>query len=353
MALAAGALLLVMMTAGPASASPGGTVEVHPAASTVPATVQVSGWCADPRPATTTVSLDGAQVSAASVDTTEGTWGPVTVHLGSGLAVGAHTLTTSCGGSATVAVTAPPAQATLSVTPASARLPVSVTLTGSCPAGTATVGLLVDGYDGGPLPITSSTGRITATTLDFGTDTPLGKHTLSTTCGGSAVFTALATPVPTTTPRPSTSAPRTSAPAPSTTPGTSLVQVPDLVGLTEQQAVHALGDQLQLARVTGTDRRISSQDPAAGATVPAGSVVSVTYAAAPGLLTRSSTAWITAAVVFGLLLVVLVAWAVSATRGGRRPPPGHGGGGGPAGGPAGGPDEPTRELVRVPGDDGA
>jgi hypothetical protein len=273
-----------------------------------------------------------------------------------GTPAGEHAVRTGCGGAGTFTVVAAPAAPTLVVTPARAQLPVTVTVRGTCAPGTTSVRLLVDGYEGGALDVAQATGEIQPITLELGTGTPVGVHRLTTTCGGSATFTALAapataapttpartTPAPTTA-APSTGAPRTTAPSATTSASPALVRVPDLVGLTEQQAVHALGDQLHLAATADTRGRIRAQQPAAGSLVPPGSAVTAEF----GTASPSRVPWVVAGAAAALLVVVLVtAWVLLRRRGGRRPPGPRGRGGSPTG-PSPAPRTPPESLVGGP-----
>jgi hypothetical protein len=133
-------------------------------------------------------------------------------------------------------------------------------------------------------------------------DAASGPRVVTTSCGGRTTLTVRATPAPTTTVPPS---------------GT-LVTVPDLTGLTEAEAVAALGGQLVLANPTGAAGTVVGQDPAAGAQVEPGSPVRIelrTAAVVEPAGERSPVLLVGAGL--GALLL-LVAAAVLARTGLRR-----------------------------------
>ena len=260
-----------------------------------------------------------------------------------GTTVGDHTVRTVCGGAGTFTVVATPAFPGLTVTPNRATPPVTVTVGGTCAPGTTSVQLLRDGTAAGPVDINQATGEIQAITLDLGAATPLGAHRFTTSCGGAATFTAVAAPAP--------ASGTTTAPAPSTSaaqPSTELVLVPDLSGLTEQQAVTALDGRLHLARITGEGGRIRSQRPAAGSLVPAGSAVEVTFGAAARPASGNGVLWVVIGAGAGLLALGTAAWLLLRRDRRRGGPAGRGGPGAPHG-PAPGPVSQDRTLVGPPG----
>jgi hypothetical protein len=230
------AVLLILVAGGllqlggatPGSArSPGGTVTVTPQKIAPGGILTLSGWCArvllpdgslGPPAATTGVVLDAIRLLTVQVDQTTGTWGPATATVPAGTAAGDHTIRSECGGVGTFTAVAAPTAPALTVTPGRASLPVTVTIAGTCAPGTTSVQLFLDGARRAVLDINQAVGEIQSVTVDLGTDTPISTHRFTTSCGGTATFTAVAAPgqVPATTsgPVPGT----TSAPAPGSSP---------------------------------------------------------------------------------------------------------------------------------------
>ena len=211
---------------------------------------------------------------------------------------GVYDVTTSCDGTAPFEVLQPPILPTLGLDPASGEAGDDVSATGTCPLPRDGVTLSFDGVAVSSGGVDPDTG---AFALAFAVlDVDGSSARVTTDCGGQATFTMLfpqapgtpAQPVPGTPARPAPGSPAQpgspadpgtperspETPAPPTrvdTPEGPRVKVPDLTGLTEEEAVAALGDALVLGNPTGRDGRVEGQLPPPGTFVEPASAVAV------------------------------------------------------------------------------
>jgi hypothetical protein len=211
-------------------------------------------------PLSTDLLVDGAVVATAAM--TEGVFTPpLVIDIPADAGPGPHTLTTGCGGTATVEVLAAP---TLDVTPAEAVRGQTVIATGTCPLGAEAVSVVLDDTDVTVVAL-GVDGRLGDVEVRIPDDAAAGVHSVTTSCGGSDTVTV--------------SVPSTPSPDPQPDPD-ELVPVPNLVGLTAGQAATVLDRSGLVLDAPGSGAgRVTGQDPAAGALVPAGSSVGIVLAA--------------------------------------------------------------------------
>lgn len=288
----AGVLIVVLSAVPVAAAAPvlGASLGVDPPRGVVPATVTVAGSCPkeeDPDgsffPTETSLSVAGLDTVTVALDDF-GMFIGFDVDLPADMPPGDVPFTTECGGETSFTVLAAP---TLELVPESARAGADVVATGTCPRGSRPPAVLLEDRTLVTAPLDAVTGEFGPATFTVPDDAGLGPQVVETSCGGRAVLTVL--PPPTS--------------PPTVPPGTTLVQVPDLTGLTEAEAIAALGDQLVLANPTGGDGRVTSQDPPALARVRPGTAVAIVLEAAA---VEPVSAW-TPVELGGIGLVVLLA----------------------------------------------
>ena len=298
------AVLIAVLSAAPAGAAPVPTADlaVSPARGVVPATVQVSGGCPaveDPDgvffPTETALSVGGGGSVSVSLDD-NGRFSGLDVVVPAGTRPGAVPITTDCGGRTSFTVLAAP---TLELEPDSAAAGAEVVATGTCPRRSRPPAVLLEDRTlvTAPLDATGEFGPVTFTVPD---DAGLGPQVVTTSCGGRATLTVL--PAPTT--------------PPTVPPDETLVEVPDLTGLTEAEAIAALGGQLVLANPTGDVGRVARQDPPPFAQVRVGTPVTIVLEAG---VVEPASSWppvVIGSIGLGLLLVLLA--ALAATRAARR-----------------------------------
>jgi hypothetical protein len=319
--LGLGAVLLVLAVSPVPSAGPQAEAAVRqpelvvePSAAVAPTTVQLSGRCdvvtdeyGDWTPETVTISLEPTGASRTQDVAADGSFaGPFPVPAGA--AVGEQTFRTDCDGETPFTVLPAP---TLELSPVSGRVGSEVTASGTCRQAEVErdPDVLLDGTTLVTAVLDDVSGRFGPVTFPVPEGTGLGPQEFTTSCGGSSTFTVVPAPSPPTVP-------------PTTPPGggEELVVVPDLTGLTEQEAIAALGSALALANPTGAEGRVVRQDPPPGSRVPAGTVVTV--ALEPASAERADEPVPTAAIVVGgLVLAGLLVWlgtALHIGRGSRR-----------------------------------
>src|SRR4051794_6656619 len=235
----------------------------------------------------TVLSFDDKPVATVPVDRA-GNFGPVTLTVPD-VPPGAHVVTSSCGARRPFQVLAP-RPPTLNVKPAQGAAGSTVTATGTCPAPAEAVTISFGDAAGRAAPIDPGTGAFGPVALT-GPDLGLGPVTGRSDCGAERGFTGTRTTAPSTpSTTPTAPTPTATTPTPTTptavtpptgtvTPNGVLIPVPDLSGMTEAEAIAALGDQLRLANPTGGAGRISNQLPPPGTLVEPASAVSVVLAA--------------------------------------------------------------------------
>jgi len=260
--------------------------------------LEVSGSCDPPAPSSRSTSqgvqvglLRDGQIVVQAPAVPDG--GPgrftATIQLPQDLAPGAATLASSCGGRAPFAVLAAP---TLVLTPARVAAGDQVSTAGTCPAGTGDrTDVMLTGRRLAGTGIDTSSGRFGPTPITVPAGSRPGRQDVTTSCGGATTLVVLTQPAPTTLPSPTT----TAAPP-------AAVTVPDLTGMTADQAAVVLGGVqgggLVLGEVSGSGPRITGQSPSPGSRVQVGTSVAV-------VLTASGVTH-----AFPVLLVVLPAAAL-------------------------------------------
>ncbi|SFT98195.1 hypothetical protein SAMN05660657_04406 [Geodermatophilus amargosae] len=233
---------------------------VDPPAAVAGSEVTVSGRCSGESdgvdtsfPGATDLSLAGT-VIASDVPVIDEELEQVTVPITAGLADGTYDMASSCG--RTTPVTKPftvLVSPFLSLAPDRVATGEEVTATGTCPVSrvrrSASSVNLALGDDGAFAPATldGATGVLAPVTVSVPADVSPADYRVISSCGGSAPLTILTRGAPTTE-----------------GPPDPLVVVPNLVGLTEQEAVAALHDQLRLAELAGSEERVVRQDPLPG-----------------------------------------------------------------------------------------
>jgi hypothetical protein len=226
------------------------------------------------------------------VDSSTGEFDPVDFDVPA-VGTGGHAVTTDCGGAASFDVLPVGViPATLELDPAQGKLGVDVTATGTCPLDHSDVTLFLDDRtvattDGDP-----ETGEFQVVFPMLGLEGPT--HTVTTSCGATEEFTVLF-PSPSTSrvgpgtgggqgtstaPRGRPNRPRSQLPTPTAidTPQGLRIVVPDLTGLTEDEVITALGDQLTLDQRTGGPGVVTRQLPLPGTLVEPASEVSILLA---------------------------------------------------------------------------
>jgi hypothetical protein len=314
--------LVAGLAAAPARADPLGTISltVTPAAAVTGGTVTVTGSCPQvavpgkPGAFDWPPSTDLSGPFPIGAETLKLIDGSFTVIRRIAAPAGQSTVTTSCGGSAPFTVLPAPI---LTLDPNPAKVGTQVTATGTCPligdviarrlpAVPTPIDLVLTAADGTPTPLGTLTqdpasGSLQAATFPLPADLPAGNYAATTSCRGSIAFVIARPPAPTVTPTP---------PAPR-------VRVPNLIGLTEQQAATTLGGDLTLRGPTGTTR-IVRQDPLPGALVLRGSAVTVELAVPAQVAPAASSTPLVVGIAVLVLLLALLGAAIPRGRRHRR-----------------------------------
>ena len=300
------AVLIAVLSAVPAAAAVPvleASLGVDPPRGVVPVTVDVSGSCPreeDPDgsffPTETTLAVGGLGTVVVPLNEF-GTFTGFDVDLPDDTRPGDVPFTTDCGGETSFTVLAAP---TLELVPDRAATGAEVVAAGTCPRRSRPPAVLLEDRTlvTAPLEATGEFGPATFTVPD---DAEQGRQVVTTSCGGRATLTVLPPP---TSP---------------TDPPDELVQVPDLTGLTEAEAIAALGGQLVLANPSGDVGRVARQDPPPFAQVRPGTPVSIVLEAAALEPASSWPPVVVGGIVLGaLLLLVAAATAARAVRRRRR-----------------------------------
>jgi hypothetical protein len=218
--------------------------------------------------------------------------------------------------------------ATLELDPARGKLGVDVTASGTCPLDHPAVTLFLDDGPVAQKAAAAKTGAFEIVFPMLGVEGPV--HTVTTSCGASEKFTVLF-PAPSTDP--AGAAPRTGGqagvpgvgqrpnrprselptPTPVDTPQGLRIRVPDLTGLTEDEVITALGNQLTLANRTGALGVVTRQLPLPGTLVEPASQVSILLGELELAARESGTSLFPLAV-----LVLLVGALIGAILSGER-----------------------------------
>jgi hypothetical protein len=284
------------------------TLTLSPTSGRAGTEVTASGTCPGDVSSGPDIYFDDQLVTTGSLETT-GEFDSATFTVPD-VAPGAdHLVTTSCEGRAPFEVLPPPeVPATLKLDPVSGQVNDDVTATGTCPTsseaatlhfGDETVGSAdvdpetgafgplafpVPAVDAGRIPVTADChveGEPVAVTftvvLPPGQGGP-SKPGTTTDPGTPTDTSSPASPGPTegpTTGSGPTEAGSPTPPAQVSTPGGTRIVVPDLTGMSEDEAIAALGGLLVLANPTGADGRVQRQVPPPGTLVEPASAVSV------------------------------------------------------------------------------
>jgi hypothetical protein len=300
------------------------TLELDPASGQVGDRVSATGTC-PVSSGSVEIFFAGEPVGSATVDSTTGEFGSVDVDVPA-VEPGGHAVTTDCGGTASFDVlpvgTIP---ATLELDPARGELGVDVTASGTCPLDHSDVTLLLDDRTVATTGGDPETGEFQVVFPMLGLEGPA--HTVTTSCGASEEFTVLFPPPSTSRAGPGTGAgqgtapqgrpnrPRSQLPTPTpidTAQGLRII-VPDLTGLTEDEVITALGDQLTLDQRTGGSGVVTRQLPLPGTLVEPASEVSILLAEPEVAALRSGTSRFPLAV-----LTILLGALISALLFGER-----------------------------------
>jgi hypothetical protein len=296
----------------------------------VPATVPgghvvVDGSCSPPLDdvgLTTSLTLGGRTVADVVQYGQDGTFSkPAPITAPSDLPAGATSVESECGGSTPFTVLEAPL---LTVAPDQAGAGDEVTITGTCRLAVfellrSPVELVLDGDRVlATASLDDRTGALEPLTFALPDDVPPGGHELRSSCDGIAALTVPAT-------EPSGSSTPNGSPSVSSSPASpsadALVTVPNLLNLTEDEAVVALGGDLRLGDVQGSGGRIVAQLPQPGELVPRDSSVAVVLGVVSGDDASPLTAWLVAAAALAVLaavVIVLLLRVRPSARGKRR-----------------------------------
>jgi hypothetical protein len=304
------------------------TVELDPTSGQVGDAVTATGTC-PVSSGSVQVFFDGTRVGSATVDSSTGEFGSVDFPVPD-LSPGSYGVTTDCGGQASFVVLPDGViPATLELDPARGELGIDVTANGTCPLDHPDVTLLLDGRTVATTGGHPKTGGFEIVFPMLGVEGP--RHTVTTSCGASEGFTVIFPSPSATSPSPGTRAePRTGGssgsqgrpnrprsqlpvPTPIETPQGLRMLVPDLTGLTEDEVIIALGDELTLDNPTGGVGVVIKQLPLAGTLVEPASAVSILLAEPELAPIESGTSRFPLAV-----LTVLVGALIGALLSGER-----------------------------------
>jgi hypothetical protein len=292
--------------------------------------VSASGTCPTSEGAVDLYFDDIIVGSRVRVDSVTGAFGPVTFPVPD-LAPASYDVETTCEATAPFEVLPPPIPATLKLEPTSGTVGDDVRATGTCPLSSEGVILSFSGEPAGSAELDAGTGAFAVVFR-----VPAGARAaarVTTDCGGAADFTVTVRqpdppvqPGTTTTTAPVTTTASGTTTAPGTTavstrvpptdrpprtatrigtPGGLKIAVPDLTGMTEDEATAALGDSLVLANPTGHDGQVRRQAPAAGTLVEPASAVTVVLAA------ESRPSFLPVLLIAALVLAIAAAMVVS------------------------------------------
>ena len=299
------AVLLAVLAAVPSAAAARAPADlaVSPSRGVAPAAVEVSGGCPavdDPDgsffPTKTTLSVGGGATVSVSLDQ-NGRFAGLDVAVPGGSRPGAVPFATDCGGATSFTVLAAPA---LELVPDRAAPGAEVVASGTCPRRSRPPAVLFEGAILVTAPLDAATSEFGPATFTVPDDAGQGRQVVTTSCGGRATLTVL--PPPTS--------------PPTIPPDETLVEVPDLTGLTEAEAVAALGAQFVLANPTGQGGTVARQDPPPFARVRAGTAVTIVLEAAA--LEPAGTVPLVAVAGLGLVALLGLLAAAAATRAARR-----------------------------------
>ena len=212
-------------------------------------------------PSSTDLTWAGGGTTVKLTDLGEFT-APVSIAVPADADPGEYPVTSTCGGSATYEVLDAP---TLEVTPDEAVRGQTVIATGTCPAPPGAVQVLLDGVEATAVA-QQPDGRLGDVALAIPGDAADGEHVVTTSCGGRDTV-------------------RVSVPEAPETPATpggpdpaELVAVPNLAGLTAEQAATVAAASGLVLDGAGGPGTVTGQSPAAGALVPAGAAVRIDLA---------------------------------------------------------------------------
>jgi|tagenome__1003787_1003787.scaffolds.fasta_scaffold20953307_2 hypothetical protein len=328
-------------------------------------TVTATGTCPTSSQAVE-LFFDDLLVGRATADGSTGAFGPVDFAVPQ-VAAGSHDVTTGCGGSASFEVLLPEIRPTLSLDPVSGNVGDDVTAAGTCPlssegvilffgdervgsaevdaeTGAFAVVFPVPTVEGGAARVTTDCGGaadftvtvrqqqgppvLPGTTVDPGTSVPPGTTVApGTTAAPGTTVAPRTTAAPGTTAAPRTTAAPSATAAPTRVPPTDRppttatqvstpegpkIVVPELTGMTEDEAIAALGDSLVLANPTGHNGHVRRQVPAAGTLVEPASAVTVVLAAG------SRASFLPVLLIAALVLAIAAATVVSQRARRRR-----------------------------------
>jgi hypothetical protein len=264
----------------------GATLEIDPASGQVGDGVSATGTC-PVSSGSVEVFFDGTRVGSATVDSSTGEFGSVDFPVPD-VPPGLYGVTTTCGARAPFDVLPIGViPATLELDPGQGELGVDVTASGTCPLDHPDVTLLLDDRTVATTGGDRETGAFEIVFPMLGVEGPT--HTVTTSCGASEEFTVLfagpgtraeprrggAPGAPGSQARPNRPRSQLPTPTPIDTPQGIRILVPDLTGLTEDEVITALGDQLTLADRTGELGVVVRQLPLAGTLVEPASAVSI------------------------------------------------------------------------------
>ncbi|MDP5181568.1 PASTA domain-containing protein [Blastococcus sp. BMG 814] len=260
-------------------------------------------------PPSTDLSIAGRSVGSVPLATDGSFAGPV--RMPTGLGAGETQFSTACGGSASFTVLQAPH---LEITPSAVVAGEDVTATGTCRVGrvgerlTAVELITDDGDVLATAPLDGRTGVLARVTFTVSEALRPGEHLITSSCDGRETLTIRAMP---------TSDPPRQVPPGAVDPEETLVAVPDLIGLTEDEARATLGGELVLS-VNGGTGRVVRQDPPPDAGVTPGDTVAVDLEEAGTVLGTSW--WVPAGAggLAGLVLAVLLAGTVGSPRARRH-----------------------------------